>query len=93
MEERMRTKTQLPARALVIGFITFALALLNADKIGEGLVLAVVALVAVRYWARRCADTHMVERYSCRATGCTRTRRHDLIGTCLDGARPQERCS
>jgi hypothetical protein len=61
MEERMGIKYQLPAITLAIGLITIALALLHADKIGVGLTLGVVALVAVRYVARRCADAYLVK--------------------------------
>jgi hypothetical protein len=50
MEERMVIKYQLPALALAVGLVTIALALLNADKIGDGLTLGVVALISVRYW-------------------------------------------
>jgi hypothetical protein len=42
MEERMGIKSQLPALALAIGLVTIALASLNADRIGEGLILGVV---------------------------------------------------
>jgi hypothetical protein len=59
MEERMGLKYQLPALALAIALITIAVALLNADKIGLGLVLGVVALISVRYCARRCADKYL----------------------------------
>jgi hypothetical protein len=61
MEERMVIKYQLPALALAIGLVTIALALLNADKIGEGVTLGVVALISVRYWARRCADAYLAK--------------------------------
>jgi hypothetical protein len=64
MEERMGIKSQLPALALAIGLVTIALALLNADKIGEALILGVVALIAVRYWARRCADAYLAKLYT-----------------------------
>lgn len=57
----MRTTTQLPAVAPAIGFITVAVALLNADRIGEGLILAMVALLLVRHWARRHARTQLAE--------------------------------
>ena len=59
----MGVKYQLPALTIAIGLITIALALVNADKIGEGLTLGVVALVAVRYCARRCADAYLTETY------------------------------
>jgi hypothetical protein len=42
MEERMGLKYQLPALALAIALTTIAVALLNADKIGSGLILGVV---------------------------------------------------
>jgi hypothetical protein len=64
MEERVGLKYQLPPLTLAIGLITIALALLNADKIGEGLVLGVVALVSVRYCARRCADAYLATLYA-----------------------------
>jgi hypothetical protein len=60
----MGIKSQLPALALAIGLVTIALALLNVDKIGEGLTLSVVALFAVRYWARRCADAHLAKLFA-----------------------------
>jgi hypothetical protein len=60
----MRTKTQLPTVASAIAFITVEVALLNADKIGEGLILAMVALLVVRHWARRHARTHLAEHYA-----------------------------
>jgi hypothetical protein len=52
-------KYQLPALALAAGLVAVALALLDADRIGEGLVLSVVALIAVRRWARRRADAYL----------------------------------
>jgi hypothetical protein len=64
MEERMVIRYQLPALALAVGLVTIALAMLNADKIGEGLTLGVVALIAVRYWARRCADAYLAKLYA-----------------------------
>jgi hypothetical protein len=64
MEERMVIRYQLPALALAVGLVTIALALLNADKIGEGLTLGVVALISVRYWARRCADAYLAKLYA-----------------------------
>jgi hypothetical protein len=64
MEERMVIKYQLPALALAVGLVTIALALLNADKIGDGLTLGVVALISVRYWARRCADAYLAKLYA-----------------------------
>ena len=60
----MGIKSQLPALALAIGLITIALALLNADKIGLGLILGVVALISVRYCARRCADKYLTKLYA-----------------------------
>ena len=60
----MGLKYQLPPLTLAIGLITIALALLNADKIGEGLVLGVVALISVRYCARRCADAYLAKLYA-----------------------------
>jgi len=41
-----------------------ALALLNADKTGEGLILALAALLAVRLWARRCADAYLARLHA-----------------------------
>jgi hypothetical protein len=60
----MGIRSQLPALVLAIGLVTITLVLLNADKIGEGLALSVVALIAVRYWARRCADAHLAKLYA-----------------------------
>ena len=60
----MVIKRQLPALTLAIGLVTIALALLNAHKIGEGLTLGVVALMAVRYWARRYADAYLAKLYA-----------------------------
>ena len=60
----MVIKHQLSVLSLAVGLITIALALLNADKIGEGLILAVVALVSVRYWARRCADAYLAKLHA-----------------------------
>ena len=57
----MGIKYQLPALTLAIGLITIALALLNVDMIGEGLTLGVVALIAVLYCVRRCADAHLTK--------------------------------
>ena len=60
----MGIKPQLPALALAIGLVTIALALLNADKIGEGLILGVVAMIAVRHWAGRRADAYLAKLYA-----------------------------
>jgi hypothetical protein len=64
MEERMVNKYQLPALALAIGLVTITLALLNADRIGDGLILGLVALLAIRYWARRCADAYLAKLHA-----------------------------
>jgi hypothetical protein len=64
MEEQMVSKYQLPALALAVGFVTIALALLNADKIGGGLTLGVVALITIRYWARRRADAYLARLHA-----------------------------
>ncbi|RQX02523.1 hypothetical protein DLJ59_15405 [Micromonospora inaquosa] len=64
MEERMGPKCQLPALTLAIALITIAVALLNADKIGLGLVLGVVTLISVRYCARRCADKYLSDLHA-----------------------------
>jgi hypothetical protein len=55
---------RLPAVAPAIGFITVAVALSNAGRIGEGLILVMVALVLVRHWARRYVRTHLAEHYA-----------------------------
>lgn len=60
----MVIKFQLPALALAASLVTIALALLNADRIGEGLILGVVALIAARHWARRCADAYLARLYA-----------------------------
>ena len=57
-------KRQLPALTLAIGLVTIALALLKAHKIDEGLILGVVALMAVRYWARRYADAYLAKLHA-----------------------------
>jgi hypothetical protein len=63
MEERMGLKYQMPALAIAIALITIAVALLNADSIGLGLILGVVALISVRYCARRCAGKYLTDLY------------------------------
>ena len=69
----MRTKTQLPAVAPAIGFITVVVALLNADRIGEGVILAMVAPLVVRHWPRRNARTHLAEHYATHGDRMVRT--------------------
>jgi hypothetical protein len=63
MEARMRITYQLSAITAAIGLSAIALALLNADKIGEGLTVSVVVLTVVRYCARRCADACLTKIY------------------------------
>jgi hypothetical protein len=60
----MGSKSQFPALILAISLALLALALLNADKIGEGMILALAALLAVRLWARRCADAYLARLHS-----------------------------
>jgi hypothetical protein len=60
----MGSKSQFPALALGIGLVLIALALLNANKIVEGLVLGVAALLAVRFWARRSADAYLARLHA-----------------------------
>ena len=60
----MGSKSQLPALALAVGLALIAMALLSADKIGEGLILGVAALLAVRFWAHRCADAYLARLHA-----------------------------
>jgi hypothetical protein len=60
----MGSKSQFPMLLLAIGLSLLALVLLNASKIGEGLILGVAALLAVRFWARRRADAYLARLHA-----------------------------
>jgi hypothetical protein len=64
MEERMDLKYQLPALILAVALITIAVALLNTGKVGSGLILGMVALISVRWCARRCADRYLTDLHT-----------------------------
>jgi hypothetical protein len=81
---QMVTRYELPALALAVGLVTVALALVNADKIGEGLTLGVVALMSVRYWARRRADAYLADLYQ-EVRGC-----QPMASTAVPRARPAD---
>ena len=57
----MGIRSQLPALAAAISLAAVALALLNADRIGSGLIVGVAALIAVRFWAGRRADAYLAK--------------------------------
>jgi hypothetical protein len=62
IEEPMSIKYQLSVFVFAAVFFAIGWAFLRSDKIGEGLILGVLALMSVRYWARRRANAHLGER-------------------------------
>ncbi|BCJ55908.1 hypothetical protein Asp14428_73830 [Actinoplanes sp. NBRC 14428] len=55
----MRIKSPLPALVVAVGLAVVAVSLLNAHRIGAGLIVGIAASVAVHRWARRRADVYL----------------------------------